>query len=169
MILEKIHSIGQGLNKYERVYVKEWVWAENEWFTGNHPMDGKGNKIFVNLESLRENEEGIIKNIFMSWKKEKDDGKNEKELWNWNGMIITGIMRNNVGALWILLGLLSCSSMLMMRRVRFGMKLECNESGLDCGIWFLDIEEDQEEQIDIWKEDTDWIERRQGKNVEENM
>lgn len=38
-------------------------------------MDGKGNKIFVNLESLRENEEGIIKNIFMSWKKEKDDGK----------------------------------------------------------------------------------------------
>ena len=75
MILEKIHSIGQGLNKYERVYVKEWVWAENEWFTGNLPMDGKGNKIFVNLESLRENEEGIIKNIFMSWKKEKDDGK----------------------------------------------------------------------------------------------
>ena len=49
------------------------------------------------------------------------------------------------------------------------MKFECNESGLDCGIWFLDIEEDQEEQIDIWKEDTDWIERRQGKDVEENM
>ena len=44
-------------------------------------MDGKENKIFVNLESLKENEEGIIKNIFMSWKKEKDDGKNEKELW----------------------------------------------------------------------------------------
>lgn len=49
-------------------------------------------------------------------------------------MIITGIMRNNVGALWILLGLLSCSSMLMMRRDKSGMKLECNESGLDCGI-----------------------------------
>ena len=73
------------------------------------------------------------------------------------------------GALWILLGLLSCSSMLMMRRVRFGMKLEYSEVGLDCGIWFLDIEEDQEEQIDIWKEDTDWIERRQGKDVEEKM
>ena len=73
------------------------------------------------------------------------------------------------GALWILLGLLSCSSMLMRRRVRFGMKLECNESGLDCGIWFLDIEEDQEEQIDIWKEDTDWIEWRQGKDDVENM
>ena len=49
-------------------------------------------------------------------------------------MIITGIMRNDVGALWILWGLLSCSCMLMMRRVKFGMKLKCNESGLDCGI-----------------------------------
>lgn len=38
------------------------------------------------------------------------------------------------GALWILLGLLSCSSMLMRSRDKFGMKLECNESGLDCEI-----------------------------------
>ena len=39
-----------------------------------------------------------------------------------------------VGALWILLGLLSCSCMLMMRRVKFGMKLEYSEVGLDCRI-----------------------------------
>ena len=137
-----------------------------------HGESSNGWKRKQNIRESRVSEEEWRRNnqeYFYVMEKRERWRKNEKELWNWNGMIITGIMRNDVGALWILLGLLSCSSMLMMRRVKFGMKLECNESGLDCEIWFLDIEEDHEEQMDIWKEDTDWIERRQGKDVEENM